>query len=216
VRDAGVFEAVKNVKTVFFDKTGTLTETDITLIKNHAASTFQKSLILALENISFHPIAFGFRKAFSDVEPALMTELKEIPGVGVCGQFNGKVYELRRTLNDTRGISCGLFENGRHINEFHFESALKPGCASTISSLRQMGLTTVLLTGDNHHSALELGHRIGFRSADVFSGLTPEEKAIKVERASGTMMVGDGINDSLALMRADVGVATSGGVGSAL
>lgn len=214
LRNANVFEATRSIDAIYFDKTGTLIETDLTLLPGHAASRFQQSLILGLENQSVHPIAFGFRKGFDMATPAMLIGVEEVPGVGVKGMLNGTLYELRRTPNACDEVSCGLFENGKHINEFRFESDLKPNCKATLLRLRELGYRLFLLSGDSEKSVYDLGRKLGFLERECFANLKPKDKADKV--SPNVMMVGDGINDSLALMKAGVGVATSGGVGAAL
>lgn len=216
VNDAGVFDAICSVRKVFFDKTGTLTDTELTLRNVHEVPEVQRPIILALENQSFHPIAFGFRKAFSHVEPGSLDDLREIPGVGVSGRVDGRIYELRALPRDANGVSCGLFENGRCLNEFYFDAALKPGAKVAISTLRAMGKELALLSGDNALSVAAFAQQLGFKENEIHSNLSPEAKASVIARAPAAMMIGDGANDSLALMKASVGVATSGGVSAAL
>lgn len=216
LRDANLLEKMRSVKTIFFDKTGTLTETDLQLRDDHSASDTQKALILALENQSLHPIAFAFRKAFVNLKPAQLTDVEEMPGVGVKCLYQGRLFELRRSSRRQNGTSCALFEDGRLLQEFQFEATLKPDCEESLFTLRKMGYRLELLSGDNAEAVRTLGAKLGFQASEIAAELSPQEKAQRVAQTSNCMMVGDGINDSLALMKADVGVATSGGVASAL
>lgn len=221
ISDPSIFERMNQVDTVFFDKTGTLTQSELKLRDSgfDVPHVYQK-IILALENTSFHPIAFAFRNAFliKDKLPPV-DGVREIPGQGVFGDIYGKSYALvkRNTgVNHQESLSCVLKEDEKVLFEFHFESELKPGAIESLKRLRAQGLKVQLLSGDHSIEVHHLGQRLGFRPEEIFAGLTPEQKAEIVTQHPHSMMVGDGINDSLALMKAYVGVAASGALGVAL
>ena len=103
--------------------------------------------------------------------------------------------------------------SGRLLGSLHIEDALRPEAVRAVAALRQMGLRTVLLTGDTEAIAQAVGKRLGLD--EVHAGLLPDEKVaqIKALRAAGQQvaMVGDGINDAPALTEANVGVAMGSG-----
>ncbi len=217
-RDAKVFAAAQQVKTLCFDKTGTLTDLESCLLDKPAEiSPLQQKIILSLENASLHPMAFAFRKAFSPFEdlPAV-EDFQELPGVGVVGRIFGKNYELRKHLCSSNETSCALFEDGHWQRDFHFSSTLKPTSKATLEHLRLRGYKPILLSGDRRAIATKTGQALGFQPEEIFAELSPIDKAHLVTRYAPAMMVGDGVNDSLAMMRATVGVAVSGGVEAAL
>jgi len=218
VRNANVFEKVNEIKTIFFDKTGTLTETDLILRENLGAvpQVYQK-IILSLENESMHPIAFAFRKAFQAPEVLPPVDgLREVPGIGVSGFIYGKFYELKRNTKSSTNIGCTLFEDQFPIMQFTFEAQLKPDCLEVLEALRAKGYRLVLLSGDKQEVVEHLGRQLGFKPEDMHFEVDPAGKAAIVSQTPGAMMVGDGVNDSLAMMRARVGVAVSGGMEAAL
>lgn len=218
VRSANVFEKVKEVKTIFFDKTGTLTETDLVLKQSTESipQVYQK-IILTLENESMHPIAFAFRRAIVTPENLPPVDgLREVPGVGVSGFIFGKFYELKNNTKYGSDIGCTLFEDHLPVLTFIFESQLKPDCLAVLNSLRSKGYQLKLLSGDKRGAVDKLAAQLGFAPEDCYAEVDPCTKAQIVSQTPNAMMVGDGVNDSLALMCAKVGVAASGGMEAAL
>ncbi len=218
IRDANVFELARKVRTIFFDKTGTLTDTELSLNEDPAIfpSVYQK-VILSLENKSLHPIAFAFRKAFTisgQLPPA--DAYREIPGSGVSGYIYGRYYELKRSSALTSTTSCTLFEDEKPVLTFTFSARVKEDCLETLQKLRQRGYHLILLSGDKAGAVLPLGLTLGFKDDEIHHSLTPTQKAEMVSRKANSAMIGDGVNDSLALMSADVSIAMSGGVEAAL
>lgn len=217
VRSANVFEKASEIKTIFFDKTGTLTETDLELNGHHSASQVYQKIILSLENESMHPIAFAFRKAF-DVPEKLppVDGLREITGMGVSGFIFGKFYELKRNSKPGAEIGCTLFEDHQPILDFTFKAKVKPDCAEVLQSLRRAGYGLILLSGDKKEVVEAFGQQLGFAPEHIYSEMSPNQKALIVAKTPNAMMVGDGVNDSLAMLQAQVGVAASGGMEAAL
>jgi Cu2+-exporting ATPase/Cu+-exporting ATPase len=218
VRNANVFEKAKNIKTIFFDKTGTLTDTDLSLREavNDIPTVYQK-IILSLENESMHPIAFAFRKAFDNRDSLPPVDgLREIPGQGVSGFIYGKFYELRNNSISRREVSCTLFEDLHPIYSFSFEAELKPEALSVIEELRNRNYRVVLLSGDQSDSVDRIAKKLKFEPQDVISQASPEDKLRHITQTPLSMMIGDGVNDSLAMMKAQVSVAATGGVEMAI
>lgn len=217
IRDSGVFESIRHIRTIFFDKTGTLTDTDLTLIEdpNHITEA-ERSIILSLENQSLHPIAFAFRKAFEGSHANLtVSELREIPGQGVEGLISGQRYALTRSKSAT-GTSCTFSRNGELVRLYHFHSQLKRDTHLVLKRFRKEGYSVQMLSGDAGGPARRLGEELEFKPWEIHHALSPEGKAAIVALNPDSMVIGDGVNDSLALMKASVGVAVSGGVEAAL
>lgn len=219
IADANVFESVTSVKNIFFDKTGTLTDLDLSLTSDTRPiwPVYQK-VVLALENQSLHPIAFAFRKAFPDLgKLPPVGNYKEIPGSGVSGYIFGKHYSLQK---DPAGsgdeLACVLFEDDRLVYRFTFEANIKADVDQVLNGLRKSGYKIQLLSGDNSEATRRAAKKLGFADDEIHGGLTPEQKADFVARTPDSMMIGDGVNDAAALMRAKVGVAVAGAVGAAL
>lgn len=218
VRNANVFEDVNGVRTIFFDKTGTITDTDLALIETFAAiPEIYQRILLTLENDSVHPIAFALRKAFQNPAVVLPTDnWREVPGRGVSGFIYGRLYELRGTSASSKKASCALYEDGLEIYRFEFDSLIKADSLVVLETLRSRGMKIVLLSGDKKSAVDQLVERLGFKFDEIYSEMDPAQKAEVVAKTPGAMVVGDGINDSLAMMKAHVSVAVSGGVEAAL
>ncbi len=217
VRSARAFENAAKADTIFFDKTGTLTEADLTLIEEDPIPTHLQQLVLALENHSLHPIAFAFRAAFPVSGPLpQVDEFSEVPGEGVSGYIEGRFFELRRADDSSAEIGCTLYENRKPVARFRFAARLKPDSLQVLRALRGQGYKIKLLSGDQREPVMALAKNLSFDPADVHFGMSPADKAHLVSQTPGAIMVGDGVNDSLAMLQAGVGVSTCGGVEAAL
>lgn len=218
VRNANAFEKAATIRTIFFDKTGTLTDSDLKLVQDPAMipEAYQR-IILSLENESIHPIAFSFRKAFANQRKLGGLESGyETVGQGVFGTFHGRRYALIRDTSAGPLIACVLFEDDNPLYRFTFEAEMKPDCLAVLNELRDRGYRLILLSGDKEQVVENLAMRTGFPPEDSFSAMDPAAKAARVAMHPQSMMVGDGVNDSLAMMKASVSVAVSGGVEAAL
>lgn len=218
IRSANIFESVAKVDTIIFDKTGTLTDTELSLMESAKLIPEEiKKIVLALENISVHPIAFAFRKAFNEITafPDVSSPSENI-GTGVAGQIGKHFYELKKSFNVSKITGCQLFKDGIPIYEFTFDAAIKPEAKEIIQNLRRSGYNLMLVSGDQKTAVQSLGMKLGFLRDEIYSEMTPEQKGNLINGIKNSMMIGDGINDSLALMNATVGVAASGGMEAAL
>jgi Cu2+-exporting ATPase/Cu+-exporting ATPase len=195
-----------------------LTDTDLTLVARPIdIQDIHKRIILNLEQDSVHPIAFAFRKAFGEGHQSLPVEnLREIQGRGVFGYVYGRLYEIRNSQKTTNSISCSLFENNVLLYTFHFETEIVPDCLDVLESLKEKGLRLILLSGDTKTSVDHLTDRLGFEFDEIHSEADPAQKLLIVSKHPNSIFVGDGVNDSLAMLNARVSIAVSGGVESAL
>jgi Cu+-exporting ATPase len=215
IRDANVLEKCENIRTLFFDKTGTLTESELSLEQeSKAVSQKIRSVVLTLESFSQHPIAYAFRQAFTEDLCLIAENWKETPGEGVSATIENEFYELKR--NPDAGMSCTLFKNGEALQTFTFKAKILPGALESLNELRQQGFKTVLISGDSEEVTRHIGQALNFKNHEVLFGMSPTDKASLVAQTPQSMMIGDGINDSLAMIKADVGVAVAGSVESAL
>ncbi len=213
-----MFEKCSEIESVFFDKTGTLTESDLALVESRDSTTgvYQK-IILALENESLHPIAFSFRQAF--LNPGYLPPVDgfaEVPGKGVSGFVYGKFYELKRNAKPGSEVGCTLFEEHMPVQTFTFRAKIKPDVRATMDKLRAAGKRVFLLSGDSQSVSQTVGEALGFAPSEIKAEATPEVKLAAIKAEPRSMMVGDGVNDSLAIMASSVGVAVSGGMETAL
>jgi len=218
IRDACIFERIPDVRDIFFDKTGTLTDTHLTLREapQSIPRVYQK-IILSLENESVHPIAFALRAAFpcEDRLPPI-TDLRESSGSGVSGYLYGRFYELKAAEANSEYTTVVLCEDHRPLHTLSFSGEIKSDAGVTLNRLRGANYNLHLLSGDALEPTERVAHQLGFRTNEIHAQLRPDQKANQVHSTPHSMMVGDGVNDSLALLNAHVGVAVSGSVGVAL
>ena len=221
------------VDTVVLDKTGTLTlgAPEVTDVRP-AEGVSQRAVIEAAaiaERPSEHPLGKAIlKKAAEATLPVIEPERFEyLPGRGiVCSVGGEEIVVGNRILLREQGIIVNppaidadqsseilVARGGRMLGMLRTADVLRPGAKRAVLALRQMGIRTVLLTGDAETIAGAVGRELGVD--EVGAGLLPEQKLDRVKEfiAAGkkVAMVGDGVNDAPALTQADVGVAMGSG-----
>ena len=238
-KSAEALEQLHSVDTVVMDKTGTLTSgkpvvTDI-LPKGLSVPEFMR-IAAGLEKSSEHPLAEAVMQKAAEmgVEAPEAASFRAIAGKGVEAEIDGKTYLAgNRKLMQEAGIEAEPAEvyakqgktplyfaesGGRFLGVIAARDVEKPTARQTVQSLRKRGIELVLLTGDNETTAKVIAERLGIEK--VIAGVLPadKEKTVRALQADGNKvaMVGDGINDAPALMRADVGIAIGAGTDIAM
>ncbi|MFN3698208.1 MAG: heavy metal translocating P-type ATPase [Pseudobdellovibrio sp.] len=223
LRNANVFEKLNHIKNIFFDKTGTLTQGKLTLVQTWPDQINEelKSIILGLEKKSYHPVAFALRAAWknTNVSPSL-TNIKETFGSGVRGQVViptdvhdlVDTYEIKSLPENMHedDLAVVVLKNGTAVARLYFNDELRQESKDLIHKLRNRHLNCYLLTGDKKSRAFQKGQACGIQSDFIFSELYPEEKKEIVKKYHSTMMIGDGLNDALALSASDIGISVKG------
>jgi Cd2+/Zn2+-exporting ATPase len=229
VKGAVHLEMASKTEIVAFDKTGTLTEgvlsvRDVCLHNNHTRGEIL-SVAASLETMSEHPIGRALVAATNqeNLDIPLTTEFTAVPGRGVTGLINEDNFLVgnRRLLSEhdvplqsTVDHNCGVgtmvyvAHKDEHFGTIILSDTLREKTKQAISHLKQMGIRTVMLTGDSENVAIEIAEEIGID--EYRAELLPHEKLeiVKDLKKSGvTLFVGDGINDTPALAEADVGIA---------
>ena len=240
-KNATALEVSGRINTVVFDKTGTLTKAEMKVYDVVEKSPFTKEELLyfaaAVEKMSEHPISFAIKEYVNkDLQNTIISDFKAISGSGVYAKIDGReVYGVRyKTAADFGLLSPDDQDFCKRISEegktplcFSVDGALagvisvadtiRDSALDTVSELREMGIKTILLTGDNEFVAKAVGESLGID--EVVAEVLPDEKEAVVRRlmeSGKVMMVGDGINDAPALTRADVGLAIGGGTDVAI
>ncbi|OWP47893.1 heavy metal translocating P-type ATPase [Pseudomonas nitroreducens] len=244
IKDAEALEVAHAVTAVAFDKTGTLTSGQPRITNLAAVDDEAQALALAgaLQRGSEHPLARAVLDACAErnLNPAAADATQALTGRGIQGRIEGRLLALgNRRMLDEAQLQPGALEasakrweaegrtlswlierepQARVIALFAFGDSLKEGAKVAIDALRERGIASHLITGDNRGSAKVVADALGLD--DVHAEVLPGDKAAVVgalrQEGKVVAMVGDGINDAPALAAADVGIAMGGGTDVAM
>lgn len=230
-------EALGNIKAIVMDKTGTITEGNFKLQKIISTSDFSENDLLRLcascEQHSTHPIGISIVTAAKEQNMMMLSpeHLEEIAGHGIvasiagnkilCGnqklmeQYHIAIPELQETAH---GAEVFLAINNEFAGYLLISDTIKADAKTAIRQLKDMGLYTVMLTGDSQESADSVASGTGIQ--EVHAKLLPQNKleilAQIREKQGAVMFIGDGINDAPVLAGADVGAAMGNGADAAI
>ena len=218
IKDGTALERLAEVDAVVFDKTGTLTLGTPDLVPG-AQRAEDLAVARALASGSSHPLSRAL--AAGDGPRAEVTEIAERPGYGVEGRFQGQAVRFGRAdwvgAEGGEETSAWLQVGNEPPVEFRFADRLRPGAAELVAALKAQGIPVRLLSGDSAGPVSRLASELGI--ADWKAGVLPAEKAAEVEalRAAGrrVLMVGDGLNDTVALAGAHVSISPASALDAA-
>ncbi|MGW4591723.1 heavy metal translocating P-type ATPase [Amycolatopsis thermoflava] len=244
IKGPEVLESTRRIDTVVLDKTGTVTSGRMSLVGIHVADGVDADEALrlagALEHASEHPIAKAIAQAAQDKLGTLpeVEGFTNVEGLGVQGVVEGKAVlagrtalladwsqhlpdelaELKAAAEAEGKTAVAVGWDGRARAVLVVADTVKPTSAEAISQLRALGLTPVLLTGDNEAVAKAVAAEVGID--EVIAEVLPADKVDVVKRLQGegkvVAMVGDGVNDAAALAQADLGLAMGTGTDVAI
>ena len=224
-------EALSSIKAVVMDKTGTLTRGDFQVQEIHGGDAILKAAA-SCEQYSTHPIGISILQAAKErcILPEYPEKIEEIAGRGIKAVLGGReiLCGSEKLMRDHGIVLPGAFDgagtrvfvavDGAYKGDLLIADTLKPEARSAVSRLKQQGLSTAMLTGDNEESAAAIAAETGIN--EVYARLLPDEKLTALQQlrtARGAVMyVGDGINDAPVLAGADVGAAMGSGADAAI
>jgi Cu+-exporting ATPase len=238
IKTGASLETIPRIDMILFDKTGTLTVGKPTVTDVITASRVTPkealSLVAALERNSEHPLAEAITRYAQEqnVEMPPVAEFESFSGKGVRGRIRkslvlvgndrfmsengidvGEFKQHLKTLEDAGKTTVFAAKDKQPLALLAIADPLKPSSQQAVQSLQQMGITTLMLTGDKKRTAQAIAQRVGINR--VLAEVLPRDKANEVKRLQGkkhiVAMAGDGINDAPALAQADVGIAIGSG-----
>lgn len=232
IKDGAALEAVHKLHTVVFDKTGTITQGHPTVTKIVGDQATVLQIAASLEAESEHPLAVAIMQAAKEQKLSLLDvdDFQAVTAAGVKAQYDGHqiwVGNERMTKDNTLSANDqSQFDELRKagqtvvlvgqdqqvIGMVAMQDQPKENARRAIQLLKDRGLKTVMITGDNADVAQAVGKQVGID--EVFASVLPNEKADRVaalQQDGLVAFVGDGINDAPALTMADVGIAMGGG-----
>lgn len=230
VKDASALENAHKIKTIVFDKTGTLTNgkmkiTDV--ISNKLTKEEVLQIAASLESKSQHPIALAFKEITNTLDT---TNFESLSGFGIKADINNETYYLanekyinslninnpyQQAINDltNQGKTIMLLANTSVLAIIAVADTIRDTSYHAINKFKEMGIKTIMLTGDNQNTANTIAKQLGIN--EVIAQVLPDQKAdiIKKLKANNEFvaMCGDGINDAIALSSADIGIAIKSG-----
>ena len=243
VKNAESLQELEKVDTLVVDKTGTLTEGKPKLVTVQLAGNWNESNIVriaaSVEKLSEHPLAAAIVSGARDRETGLAeaSDFSSVSGKGVTAQVDGvKVALGNESLFADLGISLDaasgeaekLRKQGQTVMFLASDGILqgilgvtdpiKSSAAGAVRALKEAGINIVMLTGDNHETAMVVAERLGIKHVEA--GVLPGHKAEVVRKLQDdghvVAMAGDGINDAPALAQSNVGIAMGTGTDVAM
>lgn len=236
VKGSNYLEAISKAEYMVMDKTGTLTQGVFHVEDIFAEDGYEKGEILRYaamaESYSSHPISQSLQAAYGkEIDKSQINDVEEAAGRGVIAMVEGKRVAAgnRRLMTEEAGYDGPLPQHrggtqvyvsvdGKYAGRILLADKIKEDSASAIKMLGDLGIKTVMLTGDSREAGEKAATELGIHQ--VYTGLLPADKVdivenlLKEKHEKGKVVfVGDGINDAPVLARADIGVAM-GGLGS--
>lgn len=234
VKGSNYLDALTKVKKVVFDKTGTLTKGEFKVSEITTANGFSKEVILEYaaysEAHSNHPIAKSILEAYCKaLDNTRIKNVNEISGYGISAVVDEKEISIgndkllhkeniEHEVCNVEGTVVHVVVNKKYAGYIIISDRIKDDAIETVSSLKQKGINTVMLTGDNKSTAEVYAEKLGIK--EYYYELLPENKVEYIEKlinqsnkGDNVAFVGDGINDAPVIARADVGIAM-GALGS--
>jgi Cu+-exporting ATPase len=241
VKTSEALENAHKVKTVVFDKTGTLTKGELTISKIYNYSNIPEEKLLqeiaSIENKSEHPIARAIVNSAiqKNIKILDVTNFQAIAGYGVKANIQENEYlignrklmiensiEIENDKDEEKLTKEGnsilyISKNGFLIALIGVKDILKENIKQVIDNLKSKNIDVVMLTGDNENTAKAVANEIGIEK--IVANVKPKEKAEKInelKQNGKVLMCGDGINDSVSLVTADIGISISNGTDIAI
>ena len=231
IKGSDYLDGIKDIKEIIFDKTGTITTGNFTVSEiqaidaNYTEQDILKYFAMGEKN-SNHPIAKSILKKYEEISKEIenVENFEEISGKGIQYQYEGKTIRIGNAeftnaeKENIVGTVLYLNIDRNVIGKIVLTDEIKPSTKETMEKLHKLGINTKMFTGDKKEIAEKIAKKVGIKA--VKSEMLPQDKyneldtiIAKRDEHQKVAFVGDGINDSPVLARADVGISM-GGIGS--
>ena len=224
-KEAAQLETMAKVDTLVLDKTGTITVGKPKVVKETIFKEFDKEILYSLVDASSHPISLGIKEFIEKEHYKVLTfsEYKQISAEGIYAlSANRRIlggnlklinrYKIKSDYTSDTSIFYFAIDD-EIVAIYELSDTLKDGAKELVENLKRKNIQTVMLTGDNKKTAQKIANEVAIQT--VLYEQTPEDKSDYIAKlhAEGktVIMVGDGVNDILALARADIGIVMGSG-----
>ncbi len=222
-KEAKFIETFSKANSIVLDKTGTITEGKLTIVKiDGTINREEVATLYALVNSSTHPVSLAIKryleKEYNNIDIVELKNIEQIGGKGLKAIYNGKVILggnsnllLEEYKSDYTQYHFAI--DGKRVISFELDDKIKNGAKELIEYLYSIEVEPIMATGDNREVALRVAKEIGIK--EFKAELSPIDKANYIDnlRKSGkiVVMVGDGVNDAVALSKANIAIAMGNG-----
>ena len=218
-KEAKFIEIFSKADIVVFDKTGTITKGEL-VVKNKKLNNLaseELNLLYSLVDSSIHPVSVAIKNYLLQNNKQLkhieLSNIKQIAAKGITAEFNGKKIFGGKSQKDSGFTTFEFKIDGKILATFELEDQIKQESKETIKYLKQNGIKVIMCSGDNKNVVKKVANEVGIEH--YYSSMSPKEKADMITQLKAdnkiVVMVGDGINDSIALSRADISIAMGQG-----
>jgi Cu+-exporting ATPase len=222
-KESKFLETLAKADIVLFDKTGTLTQAKPTVIKEEYLKEFDEDILFSLVSNSKHPISKAIANFIDSKQILELHDIKSITARGIKAKYkNQNIYGgnlefikengIDFEINSQNSIFIFAIED-EVVAYFELKDKPKDGAKELLNYLNNNGYQTIMTTGDNKTVAQNIANEIGIK--EVKSNLLPQDKANIVnqfqEKGHKVVMIGDGINDTIALSSSDIAIAMGNG-----
>lgn len=225
-KETKFLELMAKCNTLVLDKTGTITQGTPVVIEAQEFNEYDKNLLYSLVKSSIHPVSIGvasyLQKTNTKLKELYLQNVKNIEAKGVEAYFDGKkilggsarfLKEHNFVCKEDSGTSYWFAIDDKICAKFILKDMPRVGTKEAIGSMRKMGIDIIMLTGDNETAAKDIAKTVGIEKFE--HSLLPHEKAQYIEKLKQSgkkvVMAGDGINDTIALAKSDIGISIGSG-----
>jgi len=222
-KEAAQLETMAKVDTLVLDKTGTLTVGKPEVVKEHIYEEFDKNILYSFVKNSNHPISRGIMQYVDATNEIIFDEYTQVPASGIIAKYNNKIIfgGNKKLLEDNEIDIDFISQNSvfyfvidkRIVAVYELKDKVKENAEVLVADLERKGIKSIMLTGDNGDIAKKVADEVGIK--EYYFSQSPQDKSEfinKLKKDNKTIvMVGDGVNDVLALAHADISIVMGSG-----